>query len=91
MDEDLDSYELEDNYSYSEETDETPNQLSQDRLPLVPTDFTSIEEALQNFTAVFESRFAALKHTINLNIQIWRPYSTFSNGVFTQCVGRSVW
>jgi hypothetical protein len=28
-----------------------------DRIPLIPTEFTSIREAIQNFTAVFESRF----------------------------------
>jgi hypothetical protein len=27
-----------------------------DRIPLIPTDFTSITEAMQNFAAVFESR-----------------------------------
>ena len=28
-----------------------------DNIPLIPTDFTSIAEALQNFAAVFESRY----------------------------------
>lgn len=46
---------MDDDYSYSGESQEA-NQLSSDRLPLVPTDFTSVNEALQNFTAVFESR-----------------------------------
>lgn len=27
-----------------------------DRVPLVPSDFTSIDEALHNFVAVFEAR-----------------------------------
>jgi hypothetical protein len=27
-----------------------------DRVPLIPTDFSSIEEAIHNFTAVFEAR-----------------------------------
>ncbi|KAI6216312.1 AT hook and UBX domain containing protein [Aphelenchoides fujianensis] len=31
-----------------------------DHLPLIPTDFTSITEALQNFTVVFESRYGGL-------------------------------
>uniref|UniRef100_A0A915NAV8 UBX domain-containing protein n=1 Tax=Meloidogyne javanica TaxID=6303 RepID=A0A915NAV8_MELJA len=30
-----------------------------DRIPLIPTDFTSIHEAIQNFTAVFQSRYGA--------------------------------
>ena len=30
-----------------------------DRIPLIPTDFTSISEAMQNFSAVFESRYGA--------------------------------
>jgi hypothetical protein len=30
-----------------------------DRIPLIPTEFTSIREAIQNFTAVFESRYGA--------------------------------
>lgn len=46
---------MDDDYSYSGESQEA-HQLSSDRLPLVPTDFTSVNEALQNFTAVFESR-----------------------------------
>uniref|UniRef100_A0A1I8BH33 UBX domain-containing protein n=1 Tax=Meloidogyne hapla TaxID=6305 RepID=A0A1I8BH33_MELHA len=33
--------------------------LNIDRIPLIPTDFTSIHEAIQNFTAVFESRYGA--------------------------------
>lgn len=33
-------------------TSNTDNQL-----PLIPTDFTSILEAMQNFSAVFDSRF----------------------------------
>lgn len=28
------------------------------QLPLIPTDFSSITEAIQNFTAVFESRYS---------------------------------
>lgn len=28
-----------------------------DRIPLIPTDFDSISEAMQNFIAVFESRY----------------------------------
>lgn len=47
---------LDDHFSYSEELQPDHSQLSMDRLPLVPTDFTSVGEALQNFTAVFESR-----------------------------------
>jgi hypothetical protein len=67
MDGDMDvSYEMdEDNYSYSEESQEE-SKLSMDRLPLVPVDFTSVEEALQNFAAVFESRFV-LFYTKNTN------------------------
>lgn len=49
---------MDDDYSYSGESQEA-HQLSLDRLPLVPTDFTSVNEALQNFTAVFESRFVS--------------------------------
>jgi hypothetical protein len=33
------------------------NLQNSDRIPLIPTDFSSISEALQNFRAVFESRF----------------------------------
>lgn len=57
MDDDMDtgSYNDLDDYSYSEDS-QGGNQLSNDRLPLVPTDFTSVQEALQNFAAVFESR-----------------------------------
>uniref|UniRef100_A0A914D585 UBX domain-containing protein n=1 Tax=Acrobeloides nanus TaxID=290746 RepID=A0A914D585_9BILA len=38
---------------------ETSSSRNRDRLPLIPTDFYSIEEALQNFVAVFESRYGA--------------------------------
>ncbi|KAI6183704.1 FAS-associated factor 1 [Aphelenchoides bicaudatus] len=50
------SYNDLDDYSYSEDS-QNATQLSTDRLPLVPTDFTSVQEALQNFSAVFESRY----------------------------------
>lgn len=60
-----------DDYSYSEDS-QSNHQLSMDRLPLVPTDFTSVQEALQNFTAVFESRWISVIQTFIFEIQIRR-------------------
>lgn len=41
---------------YYDEADSSDNTNTFDRLPLVPTDFSSIQEALHNFVVVFESR-----------------------------------
>jgi hypothetical protein len=43
--------------SYSSDEEELPKEKPIDRIPLIPTDFSSISEAMQNFVAVFESRY----------------------------------
>lgn len=50
-------------YTFRSDSPELTNKndvQKQERIPLIPTEFTSIREAIQNFTAVFESRFFIL-------------------------------
>uniref|UniRef100_A0A914WLM1 UBX domain-containing protein n=1 Tax=Plectus sambesii TaxID=2011161 RepID=A0A914WLM1_9BILA len=42
---------------YDDLVDVEPPSRTDDRVPLIPTDFSSVEEAMQNFCAVFEARY----------------------------------
>jgi DNA-binding response OmpR family regulator len=60
-----DDYEIDDDDDDENELDSTSDgfadiNVNNDRLPLVPSEYSTLDEALQNFVAVFESRYGPL-------------------------------
>ena len=69
MDDDtMDDPTVDDDSQFYEGNGEGGDASNQYSVPLIPTEFTSIDEAMQNFTVVFESRYFPYRLKMNENL-----------------------
>ena len=59
---------MDDDSQFYEGNGEGGDASNQYSVPLIPTEFTSIDEAMQNFTVVFESRYFPYRLKMNENL-----------------------